>query len=154
MTNNDDFISNEYIRGLVEGEGCLTFSSSYKKDKLGRKIKMKIPAFAIGMHERDEQLLNLVKGKMRLSNRVYNYKNIGSDHIKRGRKAFLIVREFGALKNIIIPFFYKRLKGHKGKQFLEWLENIGKDPEVPKSYKLLHQLHKCGFYDKNPKFLD
>ncbi|MEK9170128.1 MAG: LAGLIDADG family homing endonuclease [Patescibacteria group bacterium] len=154
MANNDNLISYEYIRGLVEGEGCFTFSSNLRKNKLGEKIKIKIPAFSIEMHERDEQLLNLVKNKLKLSNRVYNYKNIGKDRIERGRRAVLIVREFGTLKNIIIPLFYKKLKGHKNKQFFEWLENIGKYPEVPKSFKLLYQLHKCGFYDKNPRFLD
>ncbi|MBZ1348907.1 MAG: LAGLIDADG family homing endonuclease [Candidatus Liptonbacteria bacterium] len=138
-------LSYEYIRGLIEGEGCFTFSS--RKGNNGHKYK--VPAFSLSMHERDQELLFLIKGTLNLKNKIYNYKN---DGYKRGRKAILIVREFGNLKNVIIPLFYNKLHGHKKQQFLCWLEKIGQDPAVPESYKLLYRLHKCGFYNRHSKF--
>lgn len=150
----DKKLSYEYIRGLVEGEGTFTFSTSNRNASDGSIIKIKIPAFAIGMHERDEELLHYVRDTLGLKNRVYNYKSFNKDGHKRGRKAFLIVREIGQLKNIIVPFFYKRLVGNKGKQFNEWLEKIGNDPAVPKSYKFIYKIYKAGFYDKNPEYME
>jgi hypothetical protein len=138
-------LSHEYIRGVVEGEGCFTFSKSS-----GRKI----PAFALRMHIRDEDLICAIRDTLGLRNRVYVYHYSGKDGCRRDPQAVLIVREFGQLKNIIVPFFYKRLKGNKGKQFDEWLEKIGSDPEVSKMFKIIHTIHKAGFYERNQKFLE
>src|SRR5437764_1363652 len=134
-------LSYEYIRGLVEGEGCFTFSTS-KTISGGIITKRKVPAFAIGMHERDQDLLYLVRDTLGLKNKVYNYKSPQYNGHKRGRKAILIVREFGPLKNVIVPFFYKRLQGNKGKQFEAWLEKIGTDPDVPETYKFIYKIYK------------
>ena len=142
-------ISYEYIRGLVEGEGCFSFCTS-PNIKNGKRSR--IPAFIISMHERDENLLRLVRDTLGLKNKVYNYKSFQKDGIKRGRKVVLIVREFKQLKDIIIPFLYKKLVGHKRKQFDEWLEKIGNDPQVPDRFKSLYRLYKWGIYDKLPKF--
>jgi len=143
-------ISNEYIRGLVDGEGCFTFYTNTDTDG----IKRKIPAFAISMHERDKSLLESVKHSLGLRNKVYIFKSSVGDGMKRGKKAVLVVRGLGSLKNTIIPLFYKRLVGHKGIQFIGWLEKIGQDPLVPESYKLLYRLYKAGYWDRNPKFID
>lgn len=140
-------LSYEYIRGLVDGEGTFTFSTSHK-------LHRKVPAFAIKMHIRDKELLEMVRDTMGLKNRVYEYNHQGKDGSIKGPQAMLIVREFGQLKNIIIPFFYKKLKGNKGKQFIQWLEKIGTDPYIPETYKFIHKIYKAGFYDKNPKFYD
>ena len=131
-------ISNEYIRGLVEGEGCFTFSTSGKR---------KVPAFFIQMHLRDEELLKAICNRLRLPNEIYVYPPRTSDGFKRGPSARLIVREFNSLKDSVIPFFYKKLKGNKGKQFNEWLERIGNDSRISKKFKTIYQLHKNGFYD-------
>ena len=145
----------EYIRGLIEGEGSFTFTSNSRKDVEGNTVvKIKIPAFAIGMHERDENLLCAVRDTMGLENKVYNYKSSNKDGYNRGRKAFLIVREIGNLKNIVVPFFYNRLIGYKRTQFNKWIDDIGSDPEVPESYKIIYRLHKNNFYKNNPKFVD
>mgnify|MGYP001607186065 FL=1 len=64
----------------------------------------------------------------------------------------LIVREVGSIKNTIIPFFYKKLKGNKGKQFLEWLEKFGSDSKVPATFKFIFQLYRSGFYDRKQWF--
>lgn len=139
----EPLISYEYIRGLVEGEGCFTFSKSN-----GRKT----PSFSINMHERDEELLKLVRDTLGLKNKIYNYKPYSKDGYKRGRKAILIVREIGSLKNIIVPFFYRRLVGNKGRQFEDWIRKIGEDPMVPLKFKIIHSIYIAGFYDKNPRF--
>jgi len=111
----DKKLSYEYIRGLTEGEGTFTFSTSHK-------LRRKVPAFALRMHVRDKGLLEIVRDSMGLKNKIYEYDYKRNDGYKRGPQAILIVREFGQLKNIIVPFFYKRLKGNKGKQFNDWLE--------------------------------
>ena len=146
-------LSYEYIRGLVEGEGCFTFSTIPKRLPDGKIKRVRIPAFSIAMHKRDEDLLRMVRVTLDLQNSIYRNTHTGKDGTTR-HKVILIVRDFGQLKNIIIPLFYKKLKGNKGKQFMEWLEKIGNDPTVSESYRLLYRLHKCGFYDKNPKFND
>lgn len=138
-------ISWDYIRGLVDGEGSFTFSSAGR----GRKT----PAFQIRMHIRDKLLLEKVRDFLGLKNKIYTYHYPGKDGAKRGPQAVLIVREFGNLKNIIIPLFYGNLIGYKSIQFKEWLEKIGSDPNVPKSYKLLYRLHKSGFCLRDSRFM-
>lgn len=146
-----DRLSNEYIRGLIEGEGCFTFCTAIE-NFTGKRVKL--PAFTISMHERDQKLLELLRDSMGLKNKVYNFRSSLADGYNRGRKTMLIVRDLGSLKNIIIPLFYKKLAGHKGKQFTEWLEKIGSDPMVADQYKLLFRLYQKEYFDKNPKFLD
>jgi hypothetical protein len=62
-------ISYDYIRGLVDGEGCFTFCSIKSNG-----LKKQLPAFVISMSERDEKLIGLVKEKLKLRNRIYKYK--------------------------------------------------------------------------------
>lgn len=145
-------ISYDYIRGLVEGEGCFTFSTSNRKLADGTVVISRIPAFVVSMHERDQELLKLIRDTLKLKNRVYNYRSVSRDGYKRGRKAILIVREIGAIKNIIVPLFYKRLRGNKGKQFEGWIDKMGSDPFVPANFRLIHDIYKNGFYDRNPRY--
>ncbi len=150
----DENISFDYIRGLTEGEGSFTFSTIGIKDASGHKKKL--PAFILSMSRRDYYLLEAVKRKLGLRNVVYSYlprKKKGDSYNRQGMSV-LIVRDFGQLKNIIVPFFYKRLAGNKGRQFREWLEKIGADPYVPDRYKFIYKLYKDGFYDRNPKYTD
>lgn len=133
-------LSYEYIRGLVEGEGTFTFSTTN-----GRKV----PAFAIKMHHRDKKLLEGVRDALGLKNKVYVYNHQGNDGHKRAPRAMLIIREIGALKNVIVPLFYKNLYGNKGIRFSEWMEKIGTDPDVPDVYKFIYKIYKSGFYDRN-----
>lgn len=146
MTKNyqDRFkISNEYLRGLVEGEGSFTFCTN------GR---FKIPTFEIQMNERDKELILTLCNRLRLPNEVYEYRARNSkDGYKRSPTVRLIVRELKSLKDIIIPFFYKKLKGHKGVQFDAWLETIGSDPAVSKKFKEIYHLYKSGYYEAYPK---
>jgi len=145
-------LSYDYIRGLIEGEGCFTFSTNRSTDKNGYIKIRSVPAFAIGMHERDFNLLTSVRDKLKLKNRVYIYAQTQKDGFKRGKKAFLIVREYGNLKNIIIPLFYKKLFGNKKIQFEDWMEKIGSDPYISKKLKFIHFLYLSGYYEKIHEF--
>ncbi|MDP1719185.1 MAG: LAGLIDADG family homing endonuclease [bacterium] len=146
-------LTNEYIRGLVDGEGCFTFTTTkYKKGSA--IITKRIPAFAIAMNERDRGLIEAVRDHFEIKNRVYLHNPYLGDGYNRGKRSVLIVREFPALKNVIVPFFYKKLKGHKAKQFESWILKIGSDSAVPASFKLIHRLYISGYWDKNPKYTD
>lgn len=149
MSSRDNqALSYEYIRGLVDGEGTFTFSTT-----MTNGIKRKIPVFSIKMHVRDKMLIEMIKNTLKLKNKVYVYNHQKKDGYMRGPQAMLIVREIGALKNIVIPLFYKKLKGNKGKQFNEWIEIIGNDPDVPRSYKFIYFLYKSGFYDQKTLYI-
>ena len=147
-------ITYEYIRGLIDGEGSFTFSTRKQKMADGTIKNNKIPTFCISMHERDRDLLVKVRDKLGLKNNIYDISPYTKDGFNRERRAFLTVREFASLKNIIIPCFYNKLIGYKNDQFFSWLERIGTDPDVPKSYKLFYRLHKSGFYEKNVSKFD
>jgi len=151
-------ISNEYIRGLVEGEGSFTFSTTRKKVD---GTRYKLPAFVISLHIRDKHLLQMIRDKLGLKSKIY-YKipMVNIQNAKTGvkylseRQAILVVRDFQQLKDIIIPFFYKKLKGYKSEQFTEWIEKIGSDSEISDRFKSLYRLYKWGMYDKLPKFTE
>ncbi len=156
MDTND--ISNEYIRGLVEGEGSFTFSTSIKR---ADGTRYKLPAFVISLHIRDKHLLEAVRDRLGLKSKIYyraprttiqNAKT-GTKYLSE-RQAILVIRDFKQLKDIIIPFFYKKLVGYKGIQFTAWLEKMGSDPDVSDRYKSLYRLYKWGAYDKFPKFTE
>src|SRR3989344_569479 len=96
-------ITYEYIRGLIDGEGCFTFCGTYNGNKL--------PTFVMQMHERDKSLIIAVKDKLGLDNPIYILGPYKKDGYKRGKTARLIVRDLGSLKNIIIPLFRNKLVG-------------------------------------------
>ena len=141
-------LSYDYIRGLIDGEGCFSFCSIPANGK-----KVLLPAFMLRMAIRDKELIERVRDKLCLKNKVYCYSYQGKDGFKRQPQAVLIVRDLGALRRTIIPLFYKKLIGHKGKQFEAWIERIGNDPLVPESYKIIYRLHKTGFYNSDNRFL-
>lgn len=99
----------DYIRGLVDGEGTFTFSTSSTKLRDGTIKKIRVPSFAIKMHERDQELLESVRDTLHLKNKVYNYYSPSTRKPNHGRQTMLIVREFPQLKNIIIPFFIREI---------------------------------------------
>lgn len=151
-------ISNEYIRGLVEGEGSFTFSTTRKR---ADGTRYKLPAFAISLNIRDKKILEGIRDKLGLKAKIYyrapeiniiNAKT-GKSYLS-GRQAILVIRDFEQLKDVIIPFFYKKLKGYKGVQFIQWLEKIGSDPGVSDRFKSLYRLYKWGMYDAHSKFTE
>ena len=140
-------ISYEYIRGLIDGEGCFSFSTIGYKDINGNKKKL--PAFLLSMSKRDEELIKKVKEKLKIRNKIHVYKvKKRIDRYNRQPMAILIIRDLGQLKNTIVPLCYKKLIGNKAKQFDEWIEKIGTDPNVSEQYKIIYNLQKWGFYDK------
>ena len=139
-------LSYEYIRGLTAGEGTFTFSMNTV-----RGVKRRTPAFAIRMAVRDKELIEGVRDSLNLKNKVYIYNHQGKDGSIRQPQAMLIVREFPALRDVIIPVFYKRLKGYKRIQFEEWINNIGNDPLVPKTFKILYKIYQNGYFEEKAK---
>lgn len=138
-----------YIRNLVEKRGYFTFSSiGFRGGK-----KSILPAFILAMPAKDKNVINLAKDYLGIKNKVYEYapKTI-KDSYKRKDIAILIVRDAGQIKNIIIPLLYRKLSGYKGKRFLEWLEKMGSDIDVPQRYKFIYKLYKSGFYENNHDF--
>lgn len=135
----------DYIRGLVDGEGSFTFSRRPGIVTDERRVYAH-PAFVLRMHARDKSLIEAVRDYWHLKEKVYEYQHGGRHY------AMLIVRDFADLKNIIVPFFYKNLQGHKGKQFTEWLERLGGESVAP-NYRLIYRLYKTGFYDKPANIL-
>lgn len=146
-------LSFEYIRGLTDGEGCFTFYPANFKNKSGDIVKKKLPAYVIRMHVRDKNLIESIKYTLKLRTKVNVFKAWKGDGYNRGDQAALIVRGIGELKNIIVPLFYKKLIGFKALQFEQWIEKIGSDPVVANNYRLIYRLYKCGYWDKNPKFI-
>lgn len=141
-------ITKDYILGIIESEGRFTFSTRTRKLANGTVVQTRVPTFSISMHENNEGFLELVKEKMGLDSRVYIYKSKDKDGLSRSRKALLIVREYGNIKNIVVPFLYGALAGRKAVQFERWIERMGEDPLVADSYKLIYRLCKKGFYNK------
>jgi hypothetical protein len=152
MEENMQWISDEYIRGLTEGEGTFTFYTVPQSIILsnGDKCRQKMPAFAIKMHERDWNLLDLVRLSLNLKGRIYHnrpyrYDRYGSRNTSA--QVTLLVRDVFELRDIIIPLFYSKLHGHKGKQFLQWLENMGGE-EMTRHSQYLHRIYQSGYFDK------
>ena len=148
----------DYIAGLIEGEGSFSFCSipQWKCLNNGCEVRVKIPAFQIRMHERDEDLIRALRNTLGLDNIVYNYPPTKTKRFikpyKSGRLAVLIVRDTAALRNII-PLFYKRLYGYKRKQFFEWLEKMG-NPEMSNDSQYLYRLFKKGVFENlSQKFI-
>ena len=139
-------LSYEYIRGLTDGEGTFTFSTSSTNG-----IKRRVPAFSIRMAVRDKELIEGVRDSLNLKNKVYVHNHQGKDGSIRQPQAMLIVREFPALRDVIIPVFYKKLKGNKRLQFEEWINIIGLDPAVPRTFKILCKIYKNGYFEEKAK---
>lgn len=145
-------LPHDYIRGLVEGEGCFTFypTLEFQKTSDGRTIKLKRPAFVIAMHERDEELLRMLRNTLGVNDSILKSKPWNKDGIKRGGTARLIVRDIAELRNIVIPFFYNKLYGYKRKQFFEWLEKMNSENTIKES-RYLYRLYKKGFFEEKYK---
>ena len=102
-------ISFEYIRGLVEGEGCFTFCKS-TRIRGGIKIIELIPTFALGMSKQDENLMHIISNKLGLKNNVLIFrKAYRKDGYNRQQTVRITVRHPKELRDIIIPLFNKKL---------------------------------------------
>lgn len=135
-------ISKELIIGLLTKRGSFGFATRTKYNKKRKRTVHKIPTFTLEMRIENEDLMNEVKNKLKLKNKLYKFYNHRSDGIKRVESIKLIVRELKNIENIIIPFFHKKFLGYRTEQFNNWLLTIEKDPLVPFSFKKIYWRHK------------
>lgn len=140
-----NLIENHIIIWFINNHGSFGFTSS---GYYGNKT----PAFQLKVNSGDKKILEEIKSHLGLKNKIYEYHYPGKEKSKRMPQAVLIVRDFNQLKDIIIPFFHNKLTGGKRSQFVEWLERVGKDPNISERFKSLYRLYKSGMYDKLPKF--
>ncbi len=148
-------LSYDYIRGLVERDGCFSFSTiPTMVFRDGDFAKKKLPSFMLQMSGQNRSLIELVKETLGLKNRIYEYKRKSKKDNNNHSMVILNVRDFGQIKNIVVPFFYKKLRGDKAKQFEDWIYKIGNDPDVEEKYRLICKIYKEGFYERNPKFIN
>lgn len=103
-----DRMTDDYIRGLIEGEGYF----GVQRNRGGTEI----PVFILKMHVRDKELIEAIRDYLNISNIVYEYKNQGRHF------AMFAVRDISSLKNKIVPLFKGKLLGYKGTQFDRWLK--------------------------------
>lgn len=101
-------MSDDYLRGLIEGEGHFGADT--------RRNGEKIPVFVLKMHVRDKELIEGIRNYLQIHNRVYEYTHQDRHY------AMLIIRDIPTLKNKIVPLFRKKLLGFKGTQFEWWLK--------------------------------
>lgn len=138
---------NYIIIWLINNRGSFGFTSS-------GLYRNKTPAFQLKVNARDIMFLEQIRDYLGLRNKIYKYHYPGKDKSKREPQAILMVRDFKQFKDIIIPFFHRKLVGRKRTQFIEWIEKIGKDPNISERFKSLYRLYKKGMYDRLPKFTE
>lgn len=100
-------ITDDYIRGLMEGE------SHFGADRRG---EYEVPTFVLKMHVRDKELIEAIRDYFGFYHPVYEYK------IQGRHFAMLIIRDIYTLKNKIVPLCKGKLLGFKGTQFDWWLK--------------------------------
>ncbi len=105
-----DRLTDEYIRGLIEGEGHFGADT--------RSSGEKVPSFVLKMHARDKELIEGIRNYLQIHNRVYEYTHQDRHY------AMLIIRDLTTLKNRIVPLFKGKLLGFKGTQFEWWLKTF------------------------------
>jgi len=135
----EEGLTYDYIRGLINSQGCFTFHTVPNRLSGGMVKKVKIPAFILTTHDRDEDLMATIRRYLDIEKRPYRVSKNTSK---------LVIRDLGTLKNIIIPICYNGLIGYRKRQFEFWLDKMGTDPDVPEQYKLLYRLYKKNFFDK------
>jgi len=140
-------MSPNHIVWLINSYGSFGFTSS-------GLYRNKIPTFQLKMTISKTRFLEQIRDYLGLKNKIYKYHYQDKGKSKREPQTTLIVRDFKQLKDIIIPFFYKKLTGYRRARFIKWLERIGSDPNVSDRFKSLYRLYKLGVYDTNPKFTE
>lgn len=136
-------ISQEFIIGLLTQKGSFTFSTRTKYNRKRKRSVHKIPTFSLTMNLKNEDLMNTIRNRLKLKNKLYKFTSQRIDGRKRNTSITLIVRELGNIERIIIPFFYKKFIGYRTEQFNNWLLAIEKDPLIPFSFKKIYWRHKA-----------
>ena len=143
-------ISQEFIIGLLTKRGSFTFSTRTKYNRKRKRVIHKIPTFTLQMNIGDQDLMNDIKKRLNLKNKLYIISNQKRDGAGRKDSIRIIVRELKNIENIIIPFFHKKFFGYRTEIFNKWLLAIEKDPLVPFSFKKIYWRHKSRQYEPDP----
>ena len=95
----------DFIAGLISVEGSFLWSN---------QKGIEIPVFQLKIQGDEKTLLELIKNKLELKEKVYEYRHQNRHY------ALLLVRKRSSIENILIPFFEGRLIGKKRLQFENW----------------------------------
>lgn len=95
----------DFIAGILSIEGSFMWI---------RQNKSEIPVFQLKMQPTEKSLLELIRLKLGLKEKIYEY-----NHQKRSY-VLLLVRKRSTIENVIIPVFEGRLLGNKMVQFEDW----------------------------------
>ncbi|MEK7624023.1 MAG: LAGLIDADG family homing endonuclease [Patescibacteria group bacterium] len=106
-TEKEELPSLDFIAGLIAGEGSFLWI---------HQNGSKIPVFQLRMHACERPLFELIKRKLNLDEKIYEYTHQGRHSV------LLMVRKRSTLEDIIIPVFNGRLFGKKAAQFELWKE--------------------------------
>ena len=95
----------DFIAGLIVGEGSFMWI---------KQNGTEIPVFQLKMHATERPLFDLLKTKMGLKEKIYEYTHQERHYV------LLLIRKRSVIENIIIPVFDGRLFGNKKIQFENW----------------------------------
>jgi len=109
----------DYIAGIISGHGNFGWIKKNKTDS---------PFFKIKMHASELPLLKLIRSKLGLSEKIYQYNHQGRKYI------LLTVHRKNTLHTVIIPALEFRLFGKKEKEFEKWKNRFYR-LWLPKLYK-------------------
>ena len=94
-------VTNEYVVGLTDGEGCFHVNmASFPTYKSGTRVQMH---FHIKMQEKDRPLLEKIKNTLKCG-KVYFQKEKRANHCQCYRYTVFSKKD---IINVIIPFFIK-----------------------------------------------
>ena len=100
-----DLPSFDFIAGLIAGEGSFMWI---------KQNGTEVPVFQLKMHATERPLFELLKTKLGLREKIYEYTHQERHYV------LLLIRKRSVIENIIIPTFDQRLFGNKRIQFEAW----------------------------------
>lgn len=95
----------DFISGLIIGEGAFIWV---------KQGKLEQPVFQLKMQAIERPLFEMIKIKMGLTEKIYEYTHQGRHYV------LLMIRRRSTIENTIIPIFDGRLFGSKKIQFENW----------------------------------
>lgn len=121
-------ISDDYLCGFVEGEGCFYVGIVPSKEtKNGYQI---IPFFKVSQNPKGKVILDYLKKRLNCGYIKPNDKKTSSD-----KTLAYVVRDFSSLKEKVIPFFEGKLYIKRGdfNKFKKVIEIISKNKHLTKT---------------------
>ncbi len=95
----------DFIAGLVNKCGVFMWV---------KQKNTEIPVFQIKLEAEELPLLEMIKSKLELKEKIYQYTQKGKPYV------LLLVRKRSAIQTVLIPTFDGRFWGKKKIQFEEW----------------------------------